>query len=315
MERILRFFITLCFAIYAMAAGAAVQKPAMYVDPNAYAYMYPYMNNQMRTALNPGTTVAMVNNPIDVVVKTKQLSTPRRVVARPGTQSTNARAATTQSVQNTVSTRRVVPRAATNQTVAPRATSATRGVANRAARGNARAAANATETQTTVYDVPTTRCLAGYTECMDNYCARENTAYNRCYCSAKLAQIDSKYQDEISEMSIQIIKLRAGGAWTDAEMNEYWMERVGQYVGENSWMNLENALDIDWPTADERTRGQQVFLTGHEYCVAHLRNCASMASNMRDAYRSRISRDCDAYEQNMQRIHDAAAAMIEYYSE
>ena len=314
MERIFRFFVAPCFALYAAAAIAAVRKPAMYVDPNAYAYMYPYMNNQMRTDLNPGTSVLMTNNPIDVVVKTKRMSEPRRVVPRPAT-GTTARAATTAPAQTTNSTRRVVARSATNQTTSAPAARATRRVAPRTARENARVTNDTTETITPTYDVPTTRCLAGYTECMDNYCARANTAYNRCYCSSRLTQIDSKYQDEINDMTLQIIRLRGGGQWTDEEMNEYWMDRVGQYVGENSWMRLENAIDIDWPSPEERLQGQTVFLTGHEYCVAHLRNCASMASNMRDAYRSRISRDCDTYEQNMQRVHDAAAAMIEYYSE
>ena len=314
MERIFRFFVAPCFALYAAAAIAAVRKPAMYVDPNAYAYMYPYMNNQMRTDLNPGTSVLMTNNPIDVVVKTKRMSEPRRVVPRPAT-GTTARAATTAPAQTTNSTPRVVARSATNQTTSAPAARATRRVAPRTARENARVTNDTTETITPTYDVPTTRCLAGYTECMDNYCARANTAYNRCYCSSRLTQIDSKYQDEINDMTLQIIRLRGGGQWTDEEMNEYWMDRVGQYVGENSWMRLENAIDIDWPSPEERLQGQTVFLTGHEYCVAHLRNCASMASNMRDAYRSRISRDCDTYEQNMQRVHDAAAAMIEYYSE
>ena len=300
--------------MYATVGAAAVRKPAMYVDPNAYAYMYPYMNNQMRTDLNPGTSVLMTNNPIDVVVKTKMMSEPRRVVPRPAT-GTTARAATTAPAQTTNSTRRVVARSATNQTTSAPAARATRRVAPRTARENARVTNDTTETITPTYDVPTTRCLAGYTECMDNYCARANTAYNRCYCSSRLTQIDSKYQDEINDMTLQIIRLRGGGQWTDEEMNEYWMDRVGQYVGENSWMRLENAIDIDWPSPEERLQGQTVFLTGHEYCVAHLRNCASMASNMRDAYRSRISRDCDTYEQNMQRVHDAAAAMIEYYSE
>ncbi len=312
MERIIRLFIAPCFALCATVAMAAVRKPAMYVDPNAYAYMYPYMNNQMRTDLNPGTSVLMTNNPIDVVVKTKPASKPRHVVPRRASAATTARTATGVNVPTQNSTRRVVARAATNQNTTPKNT---RRVVARSARENARVTADTTETVTVTYDVPTTRCLAGYTECMDNYCARANTAYNRCYCSARLTQIDSKYQDEINDMTLQIIRLRGGGQWTDAEMNEYWMERIGQYVGENSWMRLENAIDIDWPTPEERIQGQNVFLTGHEYCVAHLRNCASMASNMRDAYRSRISRDCDAYEQNMQRIHDAAAAMIEYYSE
>lgn len=298
--------------MYSAVATAAVRKPAMYVDPNAYAYMYPYLNNQMRTDLNPGTSVLMTNNPIDVVVKTKRMSEPRRVVPRPAPKT--ARAATTTTIPTTNSTRRVVARAA-SKPVAPSQARTVRSVVPRTVRENARAATNTGESVTVSYDVPTTRCLAGYTECMDGYCMRENMAYNRCYCSAKLAQIDSQYQDTISNMIIQIIQLRSGGAWTDEEMNEYWMEHIGQYVGENSWTNLENALNIEWPTPEERISGQQVFLTAHEYCVAHLRNCASMASNMRDAYRSRISRDCKTYEQGLQKIYNAAAAMVESYSE
>ncbi len=312
MERFLRFFIASCIVLCSAAVGAATRKPAMYVDPNAYAYMYPYLNNKMRTALNPGTTTTLTNNPMDVVVKTRQMAESRRVVPRSNTAT--ARAATNVSAPATTASRRVVARAATNttgRTVVPRAArqNATRGA------GGARTGTDVAAPTTTTYDVPTTRCLAGYIECMDGYCARANTAYNRCYCSAKLAQIDSQYQDEINALMIQIIKLRGGGQWTDEEMNEYWMERIGGYVGENSWENLDNALNIEWPTAEERMRGQTVFLTGHEYCVAHLKNCASMASNMRDAYRSQISRDCNSYEQRMINIKNAATAVIEYYSE
>ncbi|MBO7508863.1 MAG: hypothetical protein J6T57_01115 [Alphaproteobacteria bacterium] len=320
-ERIFKYFIALCCAVYATVAGAVVQKPAMYVDPNAYAYMYPYLNNQMRTALNPGTTVSMVNNPIDVVIKTKPIGEQRRVVPRPRQTTGTARAAANTTVaRGTNSTpttaRRVVARP--NSTVA-RAGVAQRGVAARTSNGRSdpnTTVQSAGRTTTIVNEgVSTSRCLADYIKCMDGYCTRENTAYNRCYCSAKLAQIDSKYQPTISDMIIQIIKLQGGGNWTEEEMNEYWMEKIGNYVGENSWTNLDNALNIEWPTADERIRGQNAFRTGHEYCVQHLRACAYMASNMRDAYRSQISRDCTTYENALIRIKNAAESLIDYYSE
>jgi hypothetical protein len=150
---------------------------------------------------------------------------------------------------------------------------------------------------------------------MNGYCSRDNTAYNRCYCSAKLSQIDSQYQPQISDLITQIIKLRGGGTWTDEEMNEYWMEVVGNYAGENSWVNLENALNITWPEPEERMRGQNAFLIGHQYCIQHLRACAYMASNLRDAYRSQISRDCATYEQTMIKIKTAAESVIEQYQE
>ena len=296
------------------AIAATPGRASRYVDRQSYAYMYPYLNNQMRTELNPGTTINMTNNPIDVIVRTTPMSEPRRVVPRTARVATNnattARAATSGAGTTPASSRRVVPRTSTNSS--PRAATNSRTVT--------RASSSVRTTTTTATTTPTesvsaSRCLADYITCMNGYCAREGAAYNRCYCSSKLSQIDSRYQPEINDLVIQIIKLQGGGQWTDEEMNEYWMELVGNYAGENSWLNLDNALNINWPTADERMRGQNAFITGHQYCVQHLRACSYMSSNLRDAYRSQISRDCDAYEQSMIRIKNAAEALIEYYSE
>jgi len=305
----------------ATAAVRPVTSMSRYVNPQSYAYMYPYLNNQMRTELNPGTTVSMVNNPVDVIVRTTPMSQPRRVVPRPArTTSTDARAATgtvgatapAPATQNTA--RRVVPRSANvTQSSQNRAAnrSGTRIDSNTSSRVD-----NITTTVTTTTDggVSTTRCMADYINCMNGYCARENTAYNRCYCSAKLSQIDSEYQPQIEGMVMQILTLRGTGEWSADEMNEYWMEKIGQYVGENSWIKLDNALNINWPTPDERVRGNAAFTIGHEYCVAHLRACGYMAQNLRDAYRSQISRDCTKYENSLMLIRNAAASMIEHYS-
>lgn len=307
-------------ATRSMARGAA----ARYIDPQSYAYMYPYLSNQMRTELNPGTTVSMANNPIDVIVKTKEMSEPRRVVARPrtATNTTTTHSTTTgttaRTATNTNSNRRVVARTAMTAGTAPTARTATTNMraAQRTTANNARTATE-TESPQTVTGGSNSQCLANYISCMEGYCERENMAYNRCYCSARLAQIDAKYQPAINDMMTQIVTLRAGSGanWTAEEMNEYWMERIGNYTGTNSWTNLDAALNIEWPTADERTRGQNAFLTGHEYCVQHLRACAYMSSNMRDAYRSKISRDCNTYENALIKIKTAAESMIEYYSE
>ncbi len=322
MGRILVFFCTTLFIASALAAPAVPSpgRVSRYVDPQSYAYMYPYLNNKMRTEMNPGTTINMTNNPIDVVVKTKRMSEPRRVVPRTQKSSPNttARAATNGNSGTATQTRRVVQRTPQNtarsaRPVTPTASTA-RAVSTRGARDNESRTAETT-TNITNAPVSSSRCLADYITCMNGYCARENTAYNRCYCSAKLAQIDSIYQPQINDLIIQIINLMGGGQWTTDEMNEYWMELVGQYAGENSWVNLENALNIDWPEPEERMRGQNAFLIGHQYCVQHLRACAYMSSNLRDAYRSQISRDCNAYEQSMERIKTAAEALIEYYSE
>ena len=294
-------------------------RASRYVDRQSYAYMYPYLNNQMRTELNPGTSVNMTNNPIDVIVRTTPMSEPRRVVPRTARAATNnattARAATSGAGATTSAAgRRVVPRTSTNSS-ARAATNARVSMRTTTRDDSSAVRTAAVTTNTSTESVSSSRCLADYITCMNGYCAREDAAYNRCYCSSKLSQIDSKYQPEINDLIIQIIKLQGGGQWTDEEMNEYWMELIGNYTGENSWANLDDALNINWPTADERMRGQNAFITGHQYCVQHLRACSYMASNLRDAYRSQISRDCDAYEQSMIRIKNAAEAMIEYYSE
>ena len=326
MERISKYLFAFLSLICA-DAFAARGDLSKYVDPQSYAYMYPYLNNKMRTEMNPGTTVNMANNPIDIVVKTKQMGEPRRVVPRTQKSANTNNTARTATTNNSVQqTRRVVQR--TNQTTARVATNSpatnttatptARSVRQRGTRAN-NSARTTTETTTTTTNtgegVSSTRCLADYTACMNGYCARENTAYNRCYCSAKLSQIDSQYQPEINELIIQIINLRGGGTWTADEMNEYWMDLVGNYAGENSWVNLDNALNIDWPEPEERMRGQNAFLTGHQYCMQHLRACAYMSSNLRDVYRSQISRDCAAYETSMERMKTAAQALIEHYSE
>lgn len=313
---LLSLCVACAFSANAMAAKGQLSK---YIDPESYAYMYPYMSNKMRTSLNPGTTVGQTNNPIDVVVRTKRMSEPRRVVPR----STRSSAKTSSNTNAaTPATRRVVARSAAN---VARAATSSQGTRRVVARGSNR---NATRTDpnsnvrtagntVTINNegVSSSRCLADYTECMNLYCKREDMAYNRCYCSSKLAQIDAKHQTKISNMITQIIRLMGGGQWTEEEMNEYWMEHIGQYVGENSWVNLDNALNIEWPTTDERISGQNAFLTGHEYCVQHLRACAPMASNLRDAYRSKISRDCDTYERTLIKIENAAESLIEHYSE
>lgn len=315
---ILLLFLAICTA--SVDAVAAKGTLSSYIDPQSYAYMYPYLSNKMRTDLNPGTTVSQTNNPMDVVVKTKRMAPARRVVPRTAKKVQTTTNNTNINSTATPTTRRVVQRNSSNVARTATATGVRKVVARQSNRSTSRSDPNNTRTAgttTTISNegVSSSRCLADYTECMNMYCKREDTAYNRCYCSAKLAQIDAAHQDKINGMITQIIRLMGGGQWTEEEMNEYWMERIGQYAGENSWENLDNALNIEWPTADERVRGQNTFLTGHEYCSQHLRACSYMASNLRDAYRSKISRDCDTYEKALIRVENAAESLIEYYSE
>lgn len=327
------FYTVILSALMAMPAAAVTTRNtgarSATASPAAaynYNYMYPYLNNQMRTDLNPGVTPSQAGNPISVITKTEQLSAPRRVVSRSAARSatktstgtssatrsatTGTNVASTASSNNT-STRRVVARSGVRTT----------GTAARSTRGNAsttyQSAVNATTAAASNTDVnlSSTRCLADYTECMNGYCQRENTAYNRCYCSAKLAQIDAEYQPAIDNLIQQILRLQSTNTWSDEEMNEYWMSTIGKYTGDNSWVNLDNALNINWAGTESRVRGQQTFATGHDYCVQHLRGCAYMATNMRDAYRSEIARDCTTYESGLAKIKNAAESIVESYSD
>lgn len=302
-------------------ARSATASPAAAYN---YNYMYPYLNNQMRTDLNPGVTPSQAGNPISVITRTEQLSAPRRVVSRSakrttsatsGTSTSAARAATTSGITTTASTnnsaRRVVARAGTrNATTVTRSTRGDASTTNQNATNAAAAAMSSTGV-----NISSARCLADYTECMNGYCQREKTAYNRCYCSAKLAQIDAEYRPAIENLIQQILRLQSNSTWSDEEMNEYWMSTIGKYTGDNSWVNLENALNIDWASTESRVRGSQAFATGHDYCVQHLRGCSYMATNLRDAYRSEIAHDCTTYESGLVKIKNAAESIVEAYND
>lgn len=307
---------------------AATRTPA---SGYQYNYMYPYLSNQMRTDLNPGVTTSQSTSPINAIVKTEALSAPRRVVARSGVPASAARSATanqmTPAAQRSATTttggnnaRRVVARSGMPASTARSATANRMAPAARATRGDvsyaAQAAAASPNMAATGAEVwSSARCLADYTECMNGYCQRENTKYNRCYCSAKLSQIDAAYKPAIDSLIKQILTLESSGPWTKEEMNEYWDNLVTKHTGTNSWQKLDDALNIDWAATESRVRGQQAFNTGHEYCVQYLRGCSYMASNLRDVYRSEIARDCASYEQSLQLLKNAAESIVESYSE
>ena len=322
MKRIFFYFIAL-FCTLSTADAMTRDAELTNTTPYNYNYMYPYMNNQMRTNLNPGTTTSQSLNPINTVVKTTKLSGDRRVVSRP----TPARSATNTTAQP--AQRRVVQRSnfgGTARSGVPQSNQR-RVVARSGVRNNTnmrttridtasniqRNAAAGTYAQTTT-QTSSTRCLADYTECMNRYCERADTAYNRCYCSSKLSQIDAQYQNEINSLLTQIATVQNENQWTDEEMNEYWMNTVGKYSNGNSWIEMDSALNgINWADLESRVRGQNAFATGHQYCSQHLSGCYYMANNLRDAYRSEIARDCDTYEQSLQRMKNAAESMVESY--
>lgn len=336
-----RFTVFIVLSLYATVAFAATRDAQLTnTTPYNYNYMYPYLNNQMRTDLNPGASNSQLSNPINVVVKTQNLTGNRRVVARPQrTRSATNTTATPRAQTNrtgvataantarastaaTSAQRRVVPRqntARSGTTVAQYGgrTVVPRSAAYRATRTDSTAqyqrSGTTRATEVSSGRVSSVRCMSDYTECMNNYCERADTAYNRCYCSSKLAQIDYKYQTEIDNLVKQILTIQGTNNWSDEEMNEYWMATVGKYSDSNSWKNLESALNIDWATMESRVRGQTAFATGHEYCVQYLRNCSYMASNLRDAYKSEIGRDCATYEESLIRLKNVAESVISSY--
>ncbi len=270
----------------------------------------------------------MLNNaqPSTKTVRTNTSTSTKRGVVKRANNNNSARSTTNNSSSNFMvqpntqnSNRRVVQR---NNSARATATNTTfrSNTANRAAVTSGTTtrlrAANATNT-TTYADVNTSsqRCFADYKECMDAYCERTDAAYNRCYCSAKLAQIDSKYQNKIDSLIQQIVRLQYSNQTTSDEIKDYWDETVGVYTGTNPWINIDNALDINWADNESRVRGQNAFNVGHQYCVQNLRSCYYMASNLRDAYKSEIARDCAEYENGLQKIQMAAESVIENYND
>lgn len=328
MHKVLYFFVIFCALISESSISVAGTTASNYMSANTYNNMYPYMNNKMRTSLNPGVNPTQANAQISVLARTSNTptTTTRRVVsrgsttARSGTVSGTANAARSATTTNN-NARRVVARGNTARSGIAQNTQNYASANTRSARGdNSYTSTSRTSgqnvpivTDSTDKFISSSRCLADYTECMNGYCQREKTAYNRCYCSAKLSQIDSMYQPAIDKLIREILTLKGTNNWTDEEMNEYWMDTVGKYSGENSWTNLDNALNIDWAGTESRVRGQQAFATGHEYCVQHLQGCYYMATNLRDAYRSEIARDCATYETSLQKIKNVAESIVESF--
>lgn len=315
-KRLSFLLVSMIFASTAFAANNFI--PKKFTTVTSHNDVYPYRLNNTKPSntnkknISTNTIGTISASPIGK----------RGVIKR----QTNARAATTGNQNYSNDNRRIVPRnnkttarVAANinsnprvsygrsvQTVSARQTP----VANR----NSNTVRTASSGSVTNERVSSQRCFADYKECMEMYCQREDTAYNRCYCSAKLSQIDSKYQKKIDDLIQQIIKLQYNNPdTTSEEIKEYWDQTIGVYTHTNPWVDIENALNIEWPDSQSRIRGQQAFNTGHDYCVRNLRACYYMASNMRDAYKSEIARDCEAYEKTLQKIQNAAESVVESY--
>ena len=193
-----------------MAAGKYI--PKQFTNTSTGDGMYPYSLNNRRNE-----SVSTKKNNISGIGGAMPMQSvgKRGVVKRPSP----ARAATTTPSNN----RRVVPRSniarsGTNNNTMRNTYTNNRGVVARSGtRNNNLRSTNvrstpvrrqATNTTTSSTNVSSQKCFANYKECMEMYCKREDTAYNRCYCSAKLAQIDSKYPPSFSPWIQTYIKIK-----------------------------------------------------------------------------------------------------------
>ena len=209
----LKIFLFLPTLVLFVQVALAATSPANYMSANSYNNLYPYMNNTMRTSLNPGTTPSQSNAQINVLTRTKQATntTTRKVVPRTATTQTTARSATTGTSVRSASTPTTAntnsnARAAANTAMAARNNSTTSSrrvvarsgtttnntmqAATRTSRGDVSTYANQNASGVITYDtstqsIPSSRCMADYIECMNGYCERENAAYNRCYINQK----------------------------------------------------------------------------------------------------------------------------------
>ena len=96
MLKYIHIFAVVGIMAFMPATWRATARASDYVSANTYNNLYPYMNNTMRTQLNPGVTPSQSGAQINVLARTKAApnTTARSVVARtPAKTSSTARAA------------------------------------------------------------------------------------------------------------------------------------------------------------------------------------------------------------------------------
>ena len=165
-------------------------------------------------------------------------------------------------------------------------------------------------------DITPAQCMANYSACMDNYCRRPNTPFDRCFCSARLAQIDAEHRPVIDNMVRRIVMHQSGGimdGMTQDEINEFWNDTFAAGVGTNNMANLDEALRVDWSTTESQRRGQTAFVAGDNFCHGHLRGCFAVADQMRNMYRTKIGQDCRAYETGLRRKRHALEIQLRQF--
>ncbi len=342
MKKTISLLFIFCSIFVAPATGLATStlspfvKPVEFISPTGYTSLNPseVSMDTLRNKVSPitsqrrvvsrssGTSARSATNINTISSADNPSSSGRSVVARRGSyavQSTNtARSGSViaSSNNNSSTGRKVIARGSSDN-----ARSAATYSSIRSSRGDASMYYQNSETSSNnslavASNVSPQQCMTDYTSCMDDYCERSNTKYDRCYCSARLATLDAEYQPAIEELIKNIAIAENGNSeMTEAEQEEFWQNTFSQYYdGNNSLANLNDAVSsIDWSSTESRVRGQNAFAVGHEYCVQHLQGCFSLAESMRGVYRSSISRDCATYENYLKTIKSAAEVVLESY--
>jgi len=327
MKKILVFALCLlCGSLFAAVDTNTLLSPAQ------YEMMEPYLKEKAREKLRPKdaqyvqtpsrTVTRSASNtavmPLSNFSKSSSVTPQRRVVARsavnntaraaanvtgssPMVAATSAASASTATSNGAVQTgaRRVVQRSRSGSRVDGTVSQQRNSVVSAAAQRPAPSG-----------DITPEQCFAYYTECMDGYCRRQNTKYDRCYCSAKLQQIDGEYRPAIDALVRRIGVLANGGdianAMTQEEINEYWKNTFDS----DSMANLSEAVNISWAGTESSVRGQNAFVTGDDYCKQYLAGCFYMAENMKSMYRTTIGQDCKKYETYLQKMKYAAEQIV-----
>jgi hypothetical protein len=302
-------------AFFPFAAFTAANTNAM-MSAYRYNMMEPYLNKAMREKLKPeGSEYTVSSNQAMARAMANSARTPlsnyaladagaakagRRVVARSAASSQARR-------QTAANAARAASSAAPARRVVSRGRSASR------SGDTGIAATPVSPVMKASGEITAAQCLANYSDCMDNYCRRPNTRYDRCYCSPKLQQLDSEYKPAIDALAKKIVILQNGGeiadGMTQEEINDYWNELFGA-TGGNSMEDLDNGLNIDWAGTESSVRGQNAFVSGDEYCRQYLTGCFYMAANMKAMYRTTIGQDCKKYEMNLKKLKYAAEQAV-----
>ncbi|MDR2685276.1 MAG: hypothetical protein LBB23_00695 [Rickettsiales bacterium] len=143
-------------------------------------------------------------------------------------------------------------------------------------------------------EVSLSQCMADYKKCMDGYCSRPASKYDRCYCSAKLAQLDAKFQPQIEMAQKKLAVLSVSGKVDD-------------------WSATDAGNVFDWAGTEATIKGQEAYLAGNNVCSKRMYGCYYAASQLTNLYRSEMSKSCKAYENYLTAFLNSLEAQVANY--